>query len=213
MNMKKIINRLVSHKNNKFDLLLFTGLTSNLFYSISYPIIHTVCVKDLSSNLLSFSALISSIFAIIVTQLWLKYSDKLYEYFGVFLSLEGITFGLLLIGFLLNKVTPATYYVMDCVLTSIITRNIISGGNRLKAIRYRDEEREIFDNKGTLYCNVASIIGFSFSSMYTLNTSIAFIFMWIGIVVDNFFYYVVYKEENKNYKEKDNEETKDILIK
>lgn len=196
------MKNIVSQKNNKFDLLLITGLTSNLFYSISYPIIHTICVKDLNSNLLSFSALLSSIFAIVILQLWLNHSDKLYyQTFGISLFLEGLTFGILLIAFLLGKITPSIYYVADCILTSIITRNIISGGNRLKAIRYRNEEREIFDNKSTLYCNIASILGFGFSSIITLNTNVAFTLMWLGIVIDNIFYYIVYKEENKNYKE------------
>lgn len=196
------MKNIVSQKNNKFDLLLITGLTSNLFYSISYPIIHTICVKDLNSNLLSFSALLSSIFAIVILQLWLNHSDKLYyKTFGISLFLEGLTFGILLIAFLLGKITPSIYYVVDCILTSIITRNIISGGNRLKAIRYRNEEREIFDNKSTLYCNIASILGFGFSSIITLNTNVAFTLMWLGIVIDNIFYYIVYKEENKNYKE------------
>ncbi|MDY2737112.1 hypothetical protein [Intestinibacter sp.] len=186
-------------KSKKIDLLLVAGFTSNLFYSISYPIIHTICIKDLSSNLLSFSALLSSIFTIIITQIWLNHSEKLYKSFSVSLFIEGLSFGILLIAFLLGKITPSIYYLTDCILTSIITRNIISGGNRLKAIRYRDEDREVFDNKSTLYCNVASITGFGFSSFITLNTNIAFIFMWLGIVIDNFFYYIVYKKENKRY--------------
>lgn len=189
----------MTSKNDKFDLLLVTGLTSNLFYSISYPIIHTICIKDMNSNLLSLSALLSSILTIVIIQLWLKKSDKLYELFGISLFIEGLAFGILLIEFLLKNITPATYYVMDCVLTSTLTRNIMSGGNRLKAIRYKDEEREKFDNKITLYCNIASIIGFGFSTIFTLNTNIAFVFMWIGIAIDNIFYYIVYKKEKKNY--------------
>lgn len=186
-------------KFKQIDLLLIAGFTSNLFYSISYPIIHTICIKDLSSNLLSFSALLSSIFTIIITKLWLKYSEKLYKTFSISLFIEGLMFGILLIAFLLGKITPAIYYLVDCILTSIITRNIISGGNRLKAIRYRHEQREKFDNKSILYCNIASITGFGFSSFITLNIKIAFIFMWLGIVVDNIFYYIVYKKECKNY--------------
>ena len=187
-------------KFKNFDLLLLTGFTSNLFYSISYPIIHTICVKDMSSNLLSFSSLLSCILATIVLQVWLKYSDQLYKTFGISLFLEAVAFGLLTLSFLVGKATPSTYYLVDCILTSILTRNVISGGNRLKAIRYKDQEREIFDNKSMMYCNIASILGFGFSSFITLNTKLAFGFMWVGIAIDNIFYYVVYRAENKNYK-------------
>lgn len=186
-------------KNNKYDALLLAGLTSNLFYSMSYPIVHTICIKDLNSNLLSFTSLLSCIFAIMLSQLWLKYSDKLYKTFGISLLLEGILYAILLVLFLSNKMTPAMYYVWDSIIMAIITRNIISGGNRLKAIRYRHEEREIFDNKSILYCNISCVIGFGFSSIITLNTNVAFILMWFGMVVDNAFYYLIYRKENKQY--------------
>lgn len=85
MNLDKLLK-----KNSKYDALLLAGLTSNLFYSMSYPIVHTICIKDLSSNLLSFTSLLSCILAIILSQAWLKYSDKLYKTFGISLLLEGI---------------------------------------------------------------------------------------------------------------------------
>lgn len=194
MNLDKLLK-----KNSKYDALLLAGLTSNLFYSMSYPIVHTICIKDLSSNLLSFTSLLSCILAIILSQAWLKYSDKLYKTFGISLLLEGILYAILLVLFLSNKMTPAMYYVWDSIIMAIITRNIISGGNRLKAMRYRHEEREIFDNKSTLYCNISCVIGFGFSSIITLSTNMAFILMWIGMVVDNAFYYLIYRKESKQY--------------
>lgn len=193
------IKQLASQKNNKFDLLLITGLTSNLFYSIAYPVIHTICINDMNSKLVSFSSLLSCILATIVINLWLKYSDSLYKTFGISLLLEGICFGMLTFAFIIGKASPATYYLIDCILTATLTRNVISAGNRLKAIRYKDQEREIFDNKTTMYCNIASILGFGFSSLIALSTNIAFVFMWVGISIDNIFYYIVYREENKNY--------------
>lgn len=189
----------IFEKNSKYDALLIAGLTSNLFYSMSYPIIHTICIKDLNSNLLSFSSLLSCILAIIISRAWLKYSDKLYKTFGISLLLEGISYAILLVLFLSNKMTPAIYYVCDSILVATITRNIISGGNRLKAIRYQHEEREVFDNKSVLYCNIACVVGFGFSSIITLNTGVAFVLMWFGMVVDNIFYYIIYKKENKDY--------------
>lgn len=184
---------------NKIDLLLIAGFTSSLFYSAAYPIIHIVCIKDLNSNLMSLASLLNCIFVILVSKIWLKYSDKLYKTFGISLFLEALLYCILLIAFLINKITPAAYFLIDCLLSAIITRNIISGGNRLKALRYKDRDREEFDNKTILYGNIANVIGYSFSTIFTLNRNLAFILMWVGIVIDNVFYYLVYRNEIKKY--------------
>lgn len=186
----------------KYDLLILTGLFSNMFYSISYPIIHTICIQNITSNFMSLTQLISCILAILVSQLWIKYSDKLYKLFGIFLIFECILFGILLISFLLNIINPKTYYIVDCILSSTITRNIINGGCRLRAIRYKGKERELYDHKNTIICNIASIGGFAFSSIFILSTKLAFILMFLGISIDNIFYYIVYKHTNKTYVDK-----------
>ena len=185
---------------NKLDLLIISGLFSNLFYSIAYPIVHTKCMQDISSNFMSLSQLISCLLAIIISQLWIKHSNKLYKTFGMSLVLECVSFGALLVLFLFGLVTPKIYYIVDCILSATITRNIINGGCRLKAIRYEGQDRELYDHKNTVMCNIASICGFLFSTLYTLPTNIAFILMFVGISVDNLFYYKVYIETNKNYK-------------
>lgn len=184
---------------NKFDLLIISGLFSNLFYSIAYPIVHIKCMQDISSNFMSLSQLISCFLAIVISRLWIKYSDKLYKTFGISLVLECAFFGALLVLFLYGIVTPKIYYITDCILSATITRNIINGGCRLKAIRYNNKDREMYDHKNTIMCNIASICGFLFSTLYTLSTSVAFILMFVGISVDNLFYFIVYKNTNKNY--------------
>lgn len=184
---------------NKIDLLIISGLFSNLFYSIAYPIVHTKCMQDISSNFMSLSQLISCFLAIIISQLWIKHSDKLYKTFGISLVLECVFFGALLVLFLYGIVTPKIYYITDCILSATITRNIINGGCRLKAIRYSNKNRELYDHKNTIMCNVASICGFLFSALYVLPTQLAFILMFIGVSVDNLFYFIVYKNTNKNY--------------
>lgn len=187
----------------KYDLLIITGLFSNIFYSIAYPIIHTICIQNITSNFMSLTQLISCVLAILISQLWIKYSDRLYKLFGISLIFECILFGALLILFLSNLIDPKIYYITDCILSATITRNIINGGCRLKAIRYKEKEREMYDHKNTIICNIASIGGFAFSSIFVLPTKLAFILMFMGISVDNIFYYIVYKNTNKNYEDKD----------
>jgi hypothetical protein len=98
-----------------------------------------------------------------------------------------------------NVLTPTAFYICDCILCSTITRNIINGGTRLKAIRYEGERREIFDNKNMILCNVASIAGFLISTFIVLPKFLAIFFMFLGMAVDNLFYLCAYRETNKNY--------------
>jgi hypothetical protein len=156
-------------------------------------------MQDISSNFMSLSQLISCLLAIIISQLWIKHSDKLYKTFSISLALECVSFGSLLVLFLCGIVTPKIYYIVDCILSATITRNIINGGCRLKAIRYNNKDREMYDHKNTVMCSIASICGFLFSSLYVLPAQIAFVLMFIGISVDNLFYFIVYKNTNKNY--------------
>ena len=186
-------------KTKKIDFLIISGLFSNLFYSIAYPRVHTKCMQDISSNFMSLSQLISCLLAILISQLWIKHSDKLYNTFEISLVLECVFFGALLVLFLFGIVTPKIYYIVDCILSATITRNIINGGCRLRAIRYEGQDREMYDHKNVVMCNIASICGYLFSTLYILPIHLAFILMFVGVSVDNLFYFIVYKETNKNY--------------
>ena len=184
----------------KFDYLIMAGFFSNLFYSISYPVIHLLCMKNINSNLVALSQLISCICSIFVTNLWLKRSEKMYKKtFRISLIFEAILYGFILLCLYLDIITPAIFFMADCLITSIITRNIINGGTRLKAIRYRDEAREIYDNKNMVLCNVSSIIGYGLSVVFTFPIALVLLFMFLGMVIDNMFYWFAYKETDNNY--------------
>jgi hypothetical protein len=180
---------------NKADPLVVGAALSNLFYSLAYPIVHTVTMQGLSSNWVSFASLANCFLASIITKLWLKRSKKLYYFYGIMLGIEVIVYAILTILFLVSVATPAIYYMGDAILSAVITRNIICGGTRLKALRYEGEEREEYDNKNSYYSYITSIIGFAISSFITFSTPIGFILMFVGIAVDNIFYYCAFKEE------------------
>lgn len=180
---------------NKADPLVVGAALSNLFYSLAYPIVHTVTMQGLSSNWVSFASLANCFLASIITKLWLKRSKKLYYFYGIMLGIEVIVYAILTILFLVSVATPAMYYMGDAILSAVITRNIICGGTRLKALRYEGEEREEYDNKNSYYSYITSIIGFAISSFITFSTPIGFILMFVGIAVDNIFYYCAFKEE------------------
>lgn len=175
------------------DKLLLAGLISNLFYSIAYPVIHTVTVQDLDSRLLSTGSLLSCILVICINKIWLNESEKLYKKFSLMLILESVLYFIVLIMILTKTITLQIYYLIDMLFFATITRSIICGGNKLKAIRYKGISREEFDNKSVIYCNVASIIGFAVSALLKIQINIAFLIMYMGIISDNFIYYIVYK--------------------
>lgn len=186
--------------SKRFDYLIMAGFFSNLFYSISYPVIHLLCMQNVNSNLVALSQLISCICSILVTRLWLKFSEKMYKKtFILSLILEAVLYGFILLCLYIDFITPAMFFILDCLITSIITRNIINGGTRLKAIRYRDEARETYDNLNMMFCNVSSIIGYGLSVVFTLPLSFVLLFMFLGMAVDNIFYLFAYKDTDRNY--------------
>lgn len=180
--------------NNIFkDDLLVGNFLSNLFYSISYPTIHFILISDVTERLISVNQIIICFTGIIFPILWNQQSDKLYRKYGHLLSLEGILYTLLIISILFSIITPKMYYIVDTILCSILTKNIICGLNKLKIYRYKGDAREEYDNNVNVACNISSLIGFSISLFLSISKNIAFIFMGIGIVLDNIFYYKAYK--------------------
>lgn len=51
------------------DKLILSGFISMLFYSVSYPVVHTVTIQNLNSKLLSVSSLISCILIIVINKM------------------------------------------------------------------------------------------------------------------------------------------------
>lgn len=180
--------------NNIFkDELLIGNFLSNLFYSIAYPTIHFILISDATEKLISANQIIICFAGIIFPIIWNQKSDRLYKKYGYLLSLEGILYSLLIIAILFSIITPRMYYLVDTILFSILTKNIICGLNKLKIYRYKGNTREEYDNNVNIVCNISSLIGFSISLIVSISKNIAFIFMGIGIVLDNIFYYKAYK--------------------
>ena len=179
------------------DKLLLANFISNLFYSIAYPTVHFVLIRDIDERIISLNAIIVCIAGIIVPIIWNKKSDELYNKYGYLLTLEGLSYILLTVAFILGTVDSRLYYLIDTILFSIITKNIICGGNKLRALRYTGEEREKFDNDCNILSNASSLIGFTVSLLFPLQKYVAFVILGIGIISDNIFYYRAYKECNK----------------
>ena len=181
----------------KFDLLIISSIASNLFYSLSYPVVHTYLMSLVNPRTVSICSLISCIIVASVNKTWLKYSKKLYKYFKHLLITEAIVYSALIGMVLSNAISPCTYYILDTLLFATITNNIICGGVKLKSLRYQGEKREKFDNTINYWANISCIIGFLISSIVTFSWEIGFIIIFISVVIDNGFYYIAYEETKK----------------
>ena len=127
--------------------------------------------------------------------IWNKYSEYLYKKYWLMLLIEAIIYIIILIMLLFDKMNLLTYYILDTICFTLVTKNIICGGNRLRAKRYNSEDKRTkFDNDSQMAANASSLLGFSISAIFTLTMHQAFILSTIGLCIDNLFYYSAWKE-------------------
>ena len=177
------------------DKLLLAGFWSSLCYSLSYPVIHLYILKDINSNLISLNSLVSCIFTILISKAWNVNGDKIYKHYPALLIAESIFYFILMILMVNNILDKTVYYLLDGLLFAILTRNIICGGNKMKANRYIKDNMEHFTNNSIIYSNIASLIGYTVGSLINIDVKLSFFIMFLGVSVDNLFYYIAYRQE------------------
>ena len=171
----------------KTDKLLLAGFWSSLCYSLSYPVIHLYILKDINSNLISLISLLSCIFTILISKAWNVNGDKIYKQYSILLIAESIFYFVLMILMINNILDKTIYYLLDGLLFAILTRNIICGGNKMKANRYIKEDMEHFANNLVIYNNIASLMGYSIGSLFHIDIKLSFVIMFLGVSIDNLF--------------------------
>ena len=177
------------------DKVIIANFLSNLFYSASYPAVHSYLMKTVGQRMISVNSLFACIGGIILPIIWNKYSDKLYKKYGAMLVTECIIYILILIMLLTNRMGLITYYILDTIFFALVTKSIICGGNKLRAKRYSNEaDRVKYDNNSQMASNISKIIGFGISAIFTLSMKQAFVLSTIGICIDNIFFYLAWKE-------------------
>lgn len=188
-------------KHKKIDGMLAATFLTTIFYSATYPYIHKEIMSVANENLIAINQIINCISIVFFGYIWNK-TSKLFDYYHILCIAET------LLGICSSLIATLTgniiaYYIIDTLIFSIVTRNIICGGNKLRAMRYRSEaDREHFDNNNLSANATATIIG----SVVAMVLKLDFIKMlWIatlGNAVDNIFYIAIYKAEIKKQEEK-----------
>ena len=145
--------------------------------------------------MISINALCTCMGGIILPFIWNKYSDRLYKRYDIMLVTEAVIYILMLILLTFNNINLVAYYILDTICFTLVTKNIICGGNKLRAKRYNNEaDRVKYDNNSQMAANISSMIGFGISAIFTFSVSQAFILSTMGICIDNIFYYLAWKE-------------------
>lgn len=182
----------------KTDSMLLATFFSTCFYSATYPYIYKVIMSAVTENAIAVNQIAVCISVILFSSLWNRFSNRLYPFFQLFCVLESIAGVCTSVYVALYPENVMIYYILDTLMFCLITRNIICGGVRLRAVRYKSEtEREHFDNSNNSVSAMATIIG----SLIALKLNLDFTKMiWIaaiGNMIDNIFYILIFEETKK----------------
>ena len=174
------------------DNLIKSIFFSTVFYSIAYPNIQKCLMDAINSKLIAINNIIICISTILIGNLWNKYKDKLFNYYLYFLISEALLYIIVMSIVIINN-HLICYYILDTLIFSTISRNILIGGNTLKAIKYKDKNnRNKYDNNVQIYSSIATLLGSSICLLTNLSLTVSFIFMFLGITLDNVFYGIEY---------------------
>ena len=176
------------------DKMIQAGFWSQLFYSISYPFLHVWLMRKVSEQMLSANQIIICIAIIIFNTIWNKYSDKLYKFFPALTITETLAYAIIHTMVIFGLINEIAYYIIDTILFSLITRNMICGGNKMRSIVYKGEKREKYDNTLMIATAIATLIGGSVALIVKIPIWVTFIISWLGLSIDNLFYILAYYE-------------------
>ena len=184
-------------KKITLDGMLVASFLSTLFYSATFPFIQKTLITAISDNLIAMNQIICCSSIVISGTIWNKFGKKLFKYFKLYLILEIVT-TCSLSAFVIITNNLYVYYILDVLMCAIITRQIICGRIKLRAIRYNDEEsREHFDNNDNSAYSIAAILGSVIAMVIDLDFAVMIILATIGNIIDNVFYFHIYNKETR----------------
>lgn len=183
--------------NWHIDGMILGTFLSTIFFSATYPYIHKCIVMQIPDYFLAVNQVINCGGVIIWGTLWNRKSNFLFSNYVWICILETIL-GIATTGFAIICGNIAAYYILDTIIFATVTRNILCGGVKLKAIRYKtEEERTQFDNNDNSACAVATILGSIIAMYLRLNLPAMLIVATVGNAIDNMFFVYIYNKERK----------------
>lgn len=184
-------------KHINIDGMLMATFLTTIFYSSTYPYIHKEVMMVSTDNFIALNQIINCVSVVIFGWLWNKKSEKLFRYYPVYCVLETML-GIMTTTFAIITHNIIAYYLLDTFVFAIVTRNIICGGIKLRAIRYKTEEkREHFDNNNNSVSSLATIIGSVIAMFLSLDFATMLCLATFGSMIDNIFYIFIFVKTEK----------------
>ena len=178
------------------NIMILAMFLSTLFYSLSYPYIYAELLKVVPKGYISIEQILCCIGTIICCKIWNKYSDRLFKYYGVMLWIEMIADIVLFLDVQIRH-DLCDYFLINIIIYSIITRNLVCGGNKMRArLNPNEKDRERFDNNNTVANSIGTVMGAGIAIILSLKLNSLFILTLIGNIIDNIFYLYIYKKLN-----------------
>lgn len=148
-----------------------------------------------SDNFIAINQIINCLSIIVFGFVWNKFSDKIFKFYPLFCVLE-TTLGIAITVFAIVTNHILAYYILDTLVFALVTRNIICGGVKLKAMRYRtEEEREQFDNNDNSMTSLGFLIGSIIALFLKLDFTTMLCIATFGNMIDNIIFIVIYYKE------------------
>ena len=170
------------------NIMLAATFISNLFYAMSYPYIYAQTVKVVPQAFISIEQILCCAGTMLFCWIWNKFSDKLFKYYELFLIAEIVADSILFADVIIRR-DLRFYFMLNVIIYSIITRNLICGGNKMRAkINPSEKERERFDNNNNIMNSASTLLGAGLAMILSPELKPLFILALIGNIADNFFF-------------------------
>lgn len=176
------------------NIMLLSNLICTLFYSMSYPYIYAETIKAVPQFYIGLEQILACLGTIFICKIWNMLSDRLFQYYKIFLWLEIIGDAILFIDVIIRQ-DLSFYFLLNIIIYSIITRNISCATTKMKAIVNPSEhERERYDNNANIINALATLIGTSVALLLHFDIQTLFILAFWGNIIDNIFYFYIYNK-------------------
>ena len=174
--------------------MLLSNFLATLFYSVSYPYIYAETIKVVPHSYIGIEQILACLGTIVFCRLWNKHSDRLFEHYRLMLCFEIIA-DIILFSYVLICGNLKSYFLMNIIIYSVITKNLCCGGVKMRAkVNPTEKSREQYDNNSNIVCSLATLIGAGTAIAFDFNLKLLFVLAFCGNVIDNIFYLYIYQK-------------------
>lgn len=178
------------------QLMIHACFWRSIFFAWAFPHTHKFLIENISSKLLSTETITLAISTIVITSLFNKYSEKIFEHFKLYCVVECLLFAIILPAVGTGLITPSNYFIVNITIAPVVGRMINCSATRLRRMVYDREMRERYDNCHQIALAAAGIIG-GVLGMIEIPLWVAWSLVAVGVVIDDVFYWIIYNQVTK----------------